>query len=75
MLFRSLVATGSGPRVLLWNPETFTLLATLTGHSQDVTSVAFSAAGGLLVTGSADQTTRLWDVTRYAPPTPRASTP
>jgi len=39
----TLLACSSGSRVLLWNPETFALVATLTGHSQDVTSLAFSA--------------------------------
>ncbi len=66
-----LLASGSGSRVLLWNPETQNLVATLAGHSHDVTSVAFCAEGGILVTGGADQTTRLWDVTRHLSPRPK----
>ena len=66
----ALLATTSGPHVLLWNPETRALLATLGGHSLTVTSVAFSADGGILATGSTDQTIRLWDVTRHQPPRP-----
>ena len=64
----TLLASGSGSRILIWNPETHTLLATLTGHRWDVTSLAFSAEGGILVSGSVDQTFRLWDVTRYLCP-------
>lgn len=66
----TLLAAGSGSRVLLWNPETQSLLATLSGHSQIVNSVAFSADGSILATGSADQTVRLWDVSRHLPPRP-----
>jgi len=65
-----LVAAGGGPRVVLWNPDSFAPVATLTGHSQDVLSTAFAAEGGVLVSGSADQTVRLWDVTRHLPPGP-----
>jgi WD40 repeat protein/serine/threonine protein kinase len=34
----------------------------LTGHSASVHSLAFSSDGGLLATGSFDQTVRLWDL-------------
>ncbi len=68
----ALVASGSGAKVLLWNAETHELVATLTGHSQQVTSLAFSAEGGILATGSDDQTLRLWDVTRFLPPRPES---
>jgi len=64
----SLLASGSGSRVLLWNAEGQEVLATLVGHGLNVTSVAFSADGSILATGSADQTIRLWDVTRHLPP-------
>lgn len=63
----TLLASGSGSKILLWNPDSHVLLATLEGHSQDVTSLAFSAEGGILATGSNDQTMRLWDVTRFLP--------
>ena len=46
-------------------------VATLEGHSQTVTAVAFAAEGGLLVTGSSDQTVRLWDASAHLRPAPR----
>ena len=41
--------------------NTNTLQATLRGHTSDVLSVAFSHDGSLLVSGSADDTVRLWN--------------
>ncbi len=55
---------------MLWNPETRRLVTSLIGHGQDVTALAFSAEGGILATGSNDQTLRLWDVSRFLPPRP-----
>jgi WD40 repeat protein len=37
------------------------LLATLTGHTNNVTGVAFSSDGHSLATASADSTARLWE--------------
>ena len=37
-------------------------------YSAPVISLAFSAEGGILATGSNDQTMRLWDVTRFMRP-------
>ncbi|KAF3219629.1 hypothetical protein TWF106_007052 [Orbilia oligospora] len=38
------------------------VLQTLEGHTRTVTSLAFSANGGLLASGSFDRTVRVWDV-------------
>jgi WD40 repeat protein len=56
------LASGSGDKtVKLWDAVTGKELATLTGHTRDVTSVVFSPDGTRLASGSADGTVMLWD--------------
>jgi len=80
---KHVASAGYGKRVLLWDPAEVkpfdyeTLLSneespppvftTFEGHTAGVTSVQFSANGKLLVTGSNDNTVRVWDVSTHKP--------
>jgi WD40 repeat protein len=44
-----------------WQAQTHLSLSTLRGHLEGVTSVAFSPDGQRIVTGSDDQTAKVWD--------------
>ena len=50
-----------GKAILLWDTDSGKLLRTLTGHTDAVTSVAYSSSAPLLASGSCDKTVRLWD--------------
>ena len=47
--------------VLLWDADSGKLLNILTGHTDAVTSVAYSFSAPILASGSSDKTVRLWD--------------
>jgi WD40 repeat protein len=48
--------------IRIWNADTGQPTATLDGHAEDVVRMVFSADGSKLVSGSADQTVRVWDL-------------
>ncbi|MGL5806129.1 MAG: WD40 repeat domain-containing protein, partial [Xenococcaceae cyanobacterium] len=52
--------------VLVWHKDG-TLLSTLAGHQERVTSIAFSPDGQYLVSASADRTVKIWQLNREYP--------
>jgi WD40 repeat protein len=44
----------------LWDPETGSVQATLPGHEQELTEIVFTRDGKTVLTGSTDNTVRLW---------------
>ena len=56
----SLLAAGSGAEIVMWNRHK--KLFELRGHTASVSSLAFSADSQILVSGSYDQTIKLWNV-------------
>jgi tricorn protease-like protein len=58
-----LLAVASGKVVSLWDVSGKRVRAALKGHGNDVTAVAFSPDGRLLLSGAKDETVRWWSVT------------
>jgi WD40 repeat protein len=54
--------TGSDNVIKLWDVAQGTLIATLTGHTKQIDSVAFSPDGTLLISGDQYGLVRLWSV-------------
>jgi len=57
-----LLTAGADGTVRLWEPETGTEVASLSGHLGPVNAAHFSADGQTIATGGADGTVRLWEV-------------
>jgi RNA polymerase sigma factor (sigma-70 family) len=68
-----LLASSDGDAVHLWEVATGKVICTLRGHRGQIQSLAFSANGRRLASGSPDSTVLLWDLTAPGrPPGPRA---
>lgn len=58
----SILATGEQSVIRLWSTTRYREIARLTGHSDFVSRLSFTADGSRLVSASLDQTVRLWSV-------------
>ena len=59
-----IVCAGSSDsfEIYIWSVQTGQLLDQLSGHEGPVSSIAFSTAGDILVSGSWDRTVRIWSI-------------
>jgi WD40 repeat protein len=60
---RWVASAGEDSTVKVWDSQTGTLVRSFRGHTGLVTSLAFSPDGRLLLSGSRDQTVKVWDLT------------
>lgn len=61
------VTAGRDQRVVIWNANTWTRLAVLSGHEDYVRKVAYSPNGKIIASSSSDRTVRLWDAATFLP--------
>jgi WD40 repeat protein len=66
---KNFLLVAAGDETVLWDMNRGNLTRQFTGHRDLVTSVAVSADGRLLATGSKDATVRLWNLAKDEPPT------
>jgi WD40 repeat protein len=64
---KSILLVPGNKTAKVWDAATGNLLLTLKGHTEDVTSAAFSPDGKRIVTGSLDKTARVWDAATGKP--------
>ncbi|MCW3815103.1 serine/threonine-protein kinase [Micromonospora sp. DR5-3] len=57
------LASGADRTITVWNPATRQKTALLSGHSDDVTALAFSPDGKLLISGDDNGVIKLWNIT------------
>ncbi len=57
----ALATGGEDGEVRLWDPASGRERASLPGHTDMVTCLAFSGRGGILATGSLDTTVKIWE--------------
>lgn len=59
---KSLASAGDDGKIVLWDMNNRSKLATLEGHTESVSSVSFSSDDSLLASGSNDDDVILWDI-------------
>jgi WD40 repeat protein len=64
----TLIIGTANATVRLWKISTLEEIRVLKGHSNEISSVAVSPDGKIIVTGSADKTAKLWDISQPPPP-------
>lgn len=57
-----IVSCGDDQTIRIWNWQSRTCIAVLTGHSHYVMSAFFHPRDDLLVSACLDQTVRVWDI-------------
>ena len=61
----TLASADSNNKLRIWDMKTGELIKTLTGHTREIESIAFSSDGLTLASGSKDGTVLVWDVENY----------